>query len=151
MWRTILNKKIHQLSHNENLPLHTRNPGIHSSFEGAPSHVSLHVKCEVVRPGECPLAQVALEGPVSGVLAVMTREFVRACELPPAAFPAAVVGLLTCEHKKAKGLWHRAKERRLFYVYSCVIAHNGSIVEKYARWNLPVCVRRCAFRWELLV
>lgn len=68
-------------------------------FEGAPSNVSLHVKCEVVGPGESPLAHVALERPVSGVLAVMTREFVRARELPPATFPAAVVGLLTCGRK----------------------------------------------------
>lgn len=84
------------------LPLHTSNPGTHSSFEGAPSHVSLHVKCEVVRPGEGPLAQVALEGPVARVLAVMTREFVRACELPPAALPAAVVGLFTCKAQRSQ-------------------------------------------------
>lgn len=140
-------KKIHQLSHNENLPLHTSNPGIHSSVEGAPSHVSLHVKCEVVRPGECPLAQVALEGPVSGVLAVMTREFVRACELPPAAFPAAVVGLLTCEHKEGKGLLHRAKERRLLDAYSCVIAHDGSIVRalKLTGVRAEMCLQVGAF------
>lgn len=66
--------------------------------------MSLHVEGEVVGPGERPLAQVALEGPVSGVLAVMTRELVRARELPPAAFPAAVVGLLTCRAQRSTGI-----------------------------------------------
>ena len=56
----------------------------------------LHVQSQVVRPGEGPVAEVALEGPVPGVLAIVTGELVGASELPAAAFPVAVVGLLTC-------------------------------------------------------
>lgn len=59
-------------------------------------HVPLHVQSQVVGPGERPVAQVALEGPVPRVLAVVPGELVRAGELPAAAFPVAVVGLLTC-------------------------------------------------------
>lgn len=65
----------------------------------APSHVSLHVKCQVVRPGEGAFAQVALEGPVACVFAEMTGELIGAGEFPSTAFPAAVVRLLTCEDK----------------------------------------------------
>lgn len=54
----------------------------------------------MVRPGEGALAQVALEGSVSGVFTEMTGQFVGAGELPPAAFPAAVVWLLTCVEEK---------------------------------------------------
>lgn len=58
-------------------------------------HVSLHVQREVVRPGESSLAQVTLEGPVSGMFPEVSRQLVRACELPAAAFPTAMVRLLT--------------------------------------------------------
>lgn len=61
----------------------------------APLHVSLHVKCQVVRPGEGAFTQVALEGPVSGVFAEMTGQLIGAGEFPSTAFPAAVVWLLT--------------------------------------------------------
>lgn len=66
----------------------------------APSHVSLHVKCEVVRPGEGAFTQVALEGPVSGVFAEMTGQLIGAGEFPSTAFPAAVIRLLTCEDRE---------------------------------------------------
>lgn len=59
-------------------------------------HVPLHVQGQVVGPGERPVAEVALEGPVPGVLAVVAGEFVGAGELPAAALPVAVVRLLTC-------------------------------------------------------
>lgn len=39
----------------------------------ASSHVSLHVKRQVIGPGERALAQVALEGPVARVLPEVTR------------------------------------------------------------------------------
>lgn len=86
----------------------------------APSHVSLHVEGQVVRPGEGTLAQVALERPVSGVFAEMTGQFVGPGELPSTALPAAVVWLLTCVDRKhgeplectergeSRGLEHRA-------------------------------------------
>lgn len=66
----------------------------------APSHVSLHVKCQVVRPGEGTFTQVTLEGPVSGVFPEMTGQLIGAGELPSTAFPAAVVRLLTCLDNK---------------------------------------------------
>lgn len=55
----------------------------------------LHVQRQMVGAGEGALAQVALEGSVPGVLAEVTRELVGAGKLPAAAFPVAVVGLLT--------------------------------------------------------
>lgn len=64
-------------------------------------HVPLHVQGQVVRPGEGPVAEVALEGPVPGVLAVVAGELVGAGELPAAALPVAVVRLLTCRGSTA--------------------------------------------------
>lgn len=57
-------------------------------------HVPLHVQRQVVGAREGAVAKVALERPVARVLAVVAREFVRARELPAAAVPVAVVGLL---------------------------------------------------------
>ncbi len=59
----------------------------------------LHVKRQVVGPGEGPLAQVTLERPLSGVLPEVTRELVGASELPATPFPGAVVWFFSCEHK----------------------------------------------------
>lgn len=50
----------------------------------------------MVRPGEGPVALLALEGAVPGVFAVVPRQFVRAGEFPPTAVPITVVGFLTC-------------------------------------------------------
>ena len=49
------------------------------------THVPLHVEGEVVRPAEGALAQLALEGPVTRVLALVPRQLVRPREPPPAA------------------------------------------------------------------
>lgn len=57
-------------------------------------HVPLHVQRKVIGARECPLAQVALERPVTGVLSIMTSQLVRPREFPPAAFPIAMVWLL---------------------------------------------------------
>lgn len=67
-------------------------------------HVSLHVQRQVVGAREGTVAQVALEGPVARVLAVVARELVRSRELPAAAFPVAVVGLLACRERARAGL-----------------------------------------------
>lgn len=67
---------------------------------GAPGlHVPLHVQRQVVGAREGAVAEVALERPVARVLAVVAREFVRARELPAAAVPVAVVGLLACRER----------------------------------------------------
>lgn len=63
-------------------------------------HVPLHVQCKVVRPGEGPFTQVALERPMSGVLPEVACELVRASELPPAALPSAMVRFLSCRQNK---------------------------------------------------
>lgn len=63
---------------------------------GSRLHVPLHVQRQVVGAREGAVAEVALERPVARVLAVVAREFVRARELPAAAVPVAVVGLLAC-------------------------------------------------------
>lgn len=54
----------------------------------------------MVGAGEGALAQVALEGSVAGVLAEVTCELVGAGKLPAAAFPVAVVRLLTWKKKR---------------------------------------------------
>lgn len=51
---------------------------------------------EVVRPGEGAVAFGAAEGFDSRVLAKVSRQLVGAGEAPGAAFPGAVVGLLSC-------------------------------------------------------
>ena len=61
------------------------------------------MQSQVVRAGERPLAQVALERPVARVLAEVAREFVGAGELPAAALPAAVVRLLTYRDTRDRG------------------------------------------------
>lgn len=58
--------------------------------------MSLHVQGQVVGPREGPVAQVALEGSVTCVLAVVAGELVRTRELPAAAVPVAMIRLLTC-------------------------------------------------------
>lgn len=50
----------------------------------------------MVRPGEGPVALLALEGAVPRVFAVVPGQFIRAGELPPTAIPVTVVRLLTC-------------------------------------------------------
>ena len=56
--------------------------------------MSLHVQGQVVGAGEGPLTEQALVRLLAGVLAEVTRQLIRACKLPPAALPGAVVGLL---------------------------------------------------------
>lgn len=62
--------------------------------------MTFHMKGEMVGPGEGTFAQVALEGSVSGVLAEVTGQFIRTGELPPTAFPTAVIGLLAYERRE---------------------------------------------------
>lgn len=119
------------------------------------SHVSLHVKCQMVRPGERALAQVALERPVSGVFPEMTGQLVGAGEFPSTALPAAVIWLLTCEDrsrihefgglKRCKGVWNAVRN------YARRAWEGFPPPPPLRSWNLPVWVRRCAFKWELLV
>ncbi len=54
----------------------------------------LHVQTQVVTASERALAQLTLERALSGVLPVVTGQFVGARELPAAALPGAVVRLL---------------------------------------------------------
>lgn len=56
--------------------------------------MAFHMEGEMVGPGEGALAQMALEGSVSGVLAEVTGQFIRTGKLPATTFPAAMVGLL---------------------------------------------------------
>lgn len=64
---------------------------------GAARSVPLHVQREMIATGERALAEVALEGLLAGVLAVVPRQLVRAGELPRAALPCALVRLLSCK------------------------------------------------------
>lgn len=55
----------------------------------------LHVERQVIGAGEAAVADDALEGLCPRVLPVVARQFIRAREPPVAAFPRALVGLLT--------------------------------------------------------
>ena len=60
------------------------------------THVPLHVEGEVVGPAEGPLAQLALEGAVTRVLALVPRQLVRPREPPPAALITYMLYLHIC-------------------------------------------------------
>ena len=57
----------------------------HPVTEALETHVPLHVEGEVVGPAEGALAQLALEGAVPRVLALVPRQLVRPREPPAAA------------------------------------------------------------------
>lgn len=75
--------------------------------------MSLHVESEVVRPGKGPVALLALEGSVARVFSVVARQLVRACELPAAALPVAVVWLLPCGGKTHAPVRTRHKKKMI--------------------------------------
>lgn len=56
----------------------------------------------MVRPGEGPVAFLALERPMTRVFPVVASELIGTCKLPAAALPVAVVRLLPCDKKKQK-------------------------------------------------
>ena len=58
--------------------------------------MSLHVQRQMIWPAEGALTELALKGPVAGVLALVAGQLVAARKAPAAALPAAQVGLLTC-------------------------------------------------------
>lgn len=99
------------------------------------SHVSLHVKRKVVGPGECALAQVALEGPVTGVFAEMPCQFVGASEFPAATVPTAMVWLFTCRDKEERNVsisfrWDNVNSQATICIhqeYGCVIAYMPNV------------------------
>ncbi len=62
------------------------------------------MQSQMIWAGESSLTQVALKRPVSGVFPEVTRQLVWPGELPATAFPAAVVGLLTCQQNRIKHL-----------------------------------------------
>lgn len=55
----------------------------------------LHVQGQVVRAGKGTVAQVTLEGTVTGVFAEVACKFVGSGKLPTAAFPVAMIGFFT--------------------------------------------------------
>lgn len=63
--------------------------------------VPLHVQGQMIGAGKAAVAHPALERLGPCVLPVVTGQLVRAREPPVAAFPGALVGLLTYERKKA--------------------------------------------------
>ena len=73
-----------------------RHAGGGAGGSGSSVLVPLHVQGQVVRAGEAAVAHAALEGLGPRVLAVVPGQLVRAREPPVAAFPGALVRLLTC-------------------------------------------------------
>ena len=49
----------------------------------------------MITPSERPLTQHTPKRPVPAVLAIMSRQFVRPCKLPPTPRPRADIGLLS--------------------------------------------------------
>ncbi|TKC34877.1 hypothetical protein EI555_009987, partial [Monodon monoceros] len=80
------------------LPSERRSGGRRYAGGGSGSSVlvPLHVQGQVVRAGEAAVAHAALEGLGPRVFAVVSGQLVRAREPPVAAFPGALVRLLTC-------------------------------------------------------
>lgn len=66
------------------------------------SEVSLQVESQMVGAGESARAHGALEGSLAGVFPVVTGQLVGSGELPSAARPFAVEGLLTWRRGKIK-------------------------------------------------
>lgn len=69
---------------------------------------------------------MALERPVARVLAVVARQLVRARELPAAAVPVAVVGLLACREGARAGLSFLPWDSPARLWPWCVDAHSDS-------------------------
>lgn len=67
------------------------------------------MQSQVVGAGEAALAVRTLERFDPRVLAVVSRQLIRAGELPCAAFPRALVGLLTCTEREKR---HRLLKTR---------------------------------------
>lgn len=65
--------------------------------------MSLHVQRQVVTPGEAALADDALEGFRTGVLAVVPRQLVGPRETPLTLGPLAGVRLFTCGRERKRG------------------------------------------------
>ena len=72
-------------------------------------HMPPAVQCQVIWPGEAAVTVCALEWLDSRVFAVMPRQFIRTSELPGAAFPGTLVGLLS---------WKRQRDRTLCSIIS---------------------------------
>lgn len=85
-------------------------PGVGSARGRRPGgalDVSLHVKREVVTPREAAVAVAAFEGLGARVLPVVAGQFVAAGEAPAAAFPLALVRLLSCNKRHRISDWAR--------------------------------------------
>lgn len=129
-----LNKKTDRPNQKryEEHPLITPNQ---SSCTSITSQMSLHVKREVVGPGEGTITQVALEGPVTGVFAEMPCQFVGASEFPAATVPTAMVWLFTCRDKEERNVsisfrWDNVNSQATICIhqeYGCVIAYMPNV------------------------
>lgn len=73
--------------------------------------MTLHVQCQVVRPGKGTFAEVALKGTVTGMLAKVACQLIGASEFPSATLPVAVIWLFTC--------WKTTEEKLLTFVFIC--------------------------------
>lgn len=83
-----------------------REPALTLSWTGSASHqhVPPAVQGQVVGPGKAAVTVRTLEWLHSRVFAVMPRQFVRTGKLPGAAFPGALVGLLSWKKQRNTGL-----------------------------------------------
>lgn len=72
------------------------------------------MQSQVIGPGKCSIAFVALERAMPRVLSVVSRQFIRASKLPATAFPVTVIGLLTCNIRGAIKVradwWYRQRK-----------------------------------------
>ncbi len=79
----------------------------------------------MVRPAEPPAADVALERLCACVLAVVSRQLVRAGKAPLAPGPGAQVGLLTCRKQVGVNLaMKKCRQNTASTLYSCLLNSN---------------------------
>lgn len=100
------------------------------------------VQGQVIGPGEGAVALGAAEGLDPRVLAEVPGQLVGAGEAPGAALPGAVIRLLACRRRSGKTAVSGGRLRSSF---------SPPARRRVAVAASPVCILRCALRWELFV
>lgn len=113
------------------------------------------VQGQVIGPGEGAVALGAAEGLDTRVLAEVSGQLVGAGEAPGAALPGAVIRLLTCRRRSRKTGVSPAAVNASEATYRILWTTSPKFSPTIRRWlavvGSPVCILRCALRWELFV
>lgn len=129
-----------------------------SSSTSSSTLMPLLVQRQMIAPCKLPVALATLKRLLACVLAKVSCQFIAASEPPLTSVPAAFVRLLTW--KKRKIMYTPTCWTKGPYMNSYWVRHEMFFVNLHApRIHIfannpsnvcpPVCVRWCAFRWEL--